>query len=94
MIWSAAGALLALLLAAVAWRRSRSKGGFYDVEVYAMTPQIHRRYALLSLAFAAYFAATLALHKASAGIAGLVLYALIAVLYATSFLQGAPDRDE
>ena len=94
MIWSAAGALLALAIAAVAWRRSRSKGGFYDVEVYAMTPQIHRRYALLSLAFAAYFAATLALHEASAGIAGLVLYALIAVLYATSFLQGAPDRNE
>jgi hypothetical protein len=94
MIWSATGCVLALVTGVVAWRRSRSTGGFYDAEVYAMTPQVHRRYALLSLAFAIYFAATLALHRASAGIAGLVLYALIAVLYATSFLQGAPDRDE
>jgi hypothetical protein len=94
MIWSAGGGILALVIAAVAWRRSRDKGGFYDSEVYAMTPRVHRRYALLSLAFAVYFAAMLALHQASAGIAGLVLYALIAVLYVTSFLQGAPDRDE
>jgi hypothetical protein len=85
---------LALAIAAAAWRGSRSKGGFYDSEVYAMTPRVHRRYALLSLAFAIYFVGTLALHKPSAGIAGLVLYALIAVLYATSFLQGAPDQDE
>jgi hypothetical protein len=94
MIWSAVGLALSLAIAAVAWRRTRSKGGFYDSEVYAMTPQVHRRYALLSLAFAVYFAGTLALHLAPAGIAGLVLYALIAVLYATSFLQGAPDRHE
>jgi hypothetical protein len=94
MILSAVGLALALVVAAAAWRRSRSKGGFYDSEVYAMTPRVHRRYALLSLAFAAYFATTLALHLASAGIAGLVLYALIAVLYVTSFLQGAPDRNE
>jgi len=30
----------------------------------------------------------------AAGLAGLALYALIAVFYAASFLQGAPDRDE
>jgi hypothetical protein len=94
MIWSAAGCVLALAVAGTAWRRSRSQGGFYDSGVYAMTPRVHRRYALLSLAFAVYFAVTLALHQAPAGIGGLALYALIAVLYATSFLQGAPDRDE
>lgn len=94
MIWTSIGLLLALTLAAVAWRRSLGSGGFYDSDVYAMTPAIHRRYALASLAFAAYFAGALFLRWEAAGIAGLALYALMAVFYATSFLRGAPDRDE
>lgn len=59
-----------------------------------MTPRSHRRYAAIGLLFAAYFASTFALRLASAGIAGLALYAVVAVFYVTSFLQGAPDRDE
>ncbi len=94
MTWTSIGLLLALAVAAIAWRRSSSGGGFYDRDVYAMTPAIHRRYAVASLAFAVYFAAALLLRQATAGIAGLALYALVAVFYATSFLRGAPDRDE
>jgi hypothetical protein len=94
MLWSVIGFALALGVAAAAWRRSRSQGGYYDRETYGMDSMAHKRYALLSLAFAAYFAVTYGLRLQSAGIAGLALYALIAVLYATSFLQGAPDRDE
>jgi hypothetical protein len=94
MAWSLAGLAGALLLAAVAWWRSRSPGGFHDREVYGMTARSHRRYAVISLLFAAYFALTFARRLDSAGIAGLALYAVIAVFYATSFLQGAPDRDE
>jgi hypothetical protein len=94
MVWVLIGMLLALAVGATAWRRSLAHGGFYDRDVYAMTPAIHRRYAMLSLGFAAYFAAVLAFRLESAGIAGLALYALIAVFYATSFLRGAPDRDE
>lgn len=94
MIWSLTGLLLALALAAIAWRQSFRGGGFYDRDVYAMTPAIHRRYAVASLAFAAYFAAALLLRRETAGIAGLALYALVAMFYATSFLRGAPDRDE
>jgi hypothetical protein len=94
MIYSIAGIALALGVSAIAWRRSRSAGGFYDREVYGMQAATHRRYAIASLAFAAFFAATYAAHSAAAGIAGLALYALIAVLYAASFLQGAHDRDE
>lgn len=94
MIWSWAGLLLTLALAAIAWRQSFRRGGFYDRDVYAMTPAIHRRYAVSSLGFAVFFAATLLLHQATAGIAGLALYALVAVFYVTSFLRGAPDRDE
>jgi hypothetical protein len=92
VIWSLVGLAAALLVGAAAWRRSRSRGGFYDRETYAMDPLVHKRYATVSLAFALYFAATYAFRLDSGGIAGLTLYALIAVIYATSFLQGAPDE--
>ncbi len=94
MIYNIGGMALALCVAAIAWRRSRGAGGFYDREVYGMQAATHRRYAIASLAFAAFFGATYAAHSAAAGIAGLALYALVAVFYAASFLQGAPDRDE
>jgi hypothetical protein len=94
MIYDLVGLALALAVAAAAWRRSRSTGGFYDREVYAMMPSAHRRYAFVSLAFAVYFGVAYALRSSTAGLAGLTLYAVIAVIYATSFLQGAPDRDE
>jgi hypothetical protein len=84
--------LLALTVAALAWRRSGRTGGFYDREVYGMSRRTHRRYALLGLAFAIYFAGTFAFRYETAGIGGLALYALVAVFYAASFLQGAPDE--
>jgi hypothetical protein len=92
MSWSLAGAALALVVAAVAWRRSRSTGGFHDRETYGMGARAHRRYAAIGLAFAAFFVATYLARAETAGVYGLALYALIAVFYATSFLQGAPDR--
>jgi uncharacterized membrane protein len=57
-----------------------------------MNTATHRRYAALSLLFAAFFAATYARGLEPAGIAGLALYAVVAVFYAASFLQGAPDE--
>ncbi len=83
---------VSLAVAAAAWRCSRSPGGFYDRETYGMSSSTHLRYATASLAFAAYFVATSAFRLEAAGIAGLALYALIAVFYATSFLQGASDE--
>ena len=91
-MWNVLGLIIALGVAAIAWRRSRSPGGFYDHVVYAVTPSAHRRYALVSLAFAFYFAVAYVARAATAGIAGLALYALIAVFYATSFLRGASDE--
>ncbi|HLX25693.1 MAG TPA: hypothetical protein VKR05_01765 [Candidatus Cybelea sp.] len=92
MLYSAAGIVVASIVAIAAWRCSRSPGGFYDREVYGMSEPAHRRYAAISLAFAVYFGMTCALRLDTAGIAGLALYAVIAVLYAASFLQGAPDE--
>jgi len=94
MVWSITGLTIAVSVAALAWRRSRSPGGFYAHHVYGMDERAHRRYAAVSLAFATYFAITLAGRFDAAGIAGLALYALVAVMYGTSFLRGAGDRDE
>jgi len=86
--------ILALGVAATAWQRGRLAGGFYDRGVYGMNAAAHRRYAIVSLAFAAYFAVACALRVELAGTLGLALYALVALLYGTSFLQGAHDPDE
>lgn len=92
MIYEGVGFALALAIAIAAWRGSRRAGGFYDREVYGMQSSAHRRYAVVSVCFAAYFAGAYALRADTAGIAGLGLYALIAIVYATSFLQGAHDE--
>jgi hypothetical protein len=94
MTWSLVGLSIALAVAALAWGRSRSAGGFHDRETYGMERTAHLRYAAIGLAFAAYFTLTSVARLDKAGIAGLALYALIAIFYVTSFLQGAPDRDE
>jgi hypothetical protein len=94
MVWSLVGLGLSTVLAVTAWRRSRGRGGFYDTGVYGMTSTSHRSYALASLAFAAFFVATIALRQDWAGVAALALYAVIAAFYATSFLRGADDVDD
>jgi hypothetical protein len=94
-MWNVIGVVAALAVGTLAWRKSRAAaGGFYDEHVYGMAPAVHHRYALVSLAFAAFFGVTLALHATIAGIAGLAVYALIAILYASSFARGASDYHE
>lgn len=93
-MWSFLGLALALVVAAAAWRRSATRGGYYDEELYAMTSRTHRRYALTSLAFAACFALAYALRIEAIGIAALTVYAVIAALYGSSFLRGAADYHE
>ncbi|HET6276107.1 MAG TPA: hypothetical protein VFE16_09285 [Candidatus Cybelea sp.] len=92
MLWSLAGLAIALVLAVVALRCSRSPGGFYDREIYGMSAPMHRRYAAVSFAFALFFSASSLLRLETAGIVGLALYALIAIFYASSFLRGASDE--
>jgi hypothetical protein len=94
MAYSIAGLLLAAGVAAAAWQRSRTTGGFYDHAVYGMDAAAHRRYFGVSLVFAAIFAIAYALHLETAGIVALALYGLVAVFYAASFLRGASDADE
>ena len=91
-MWSLIGLAIAVAIAAFAWHRGGA-GGYYDAQVYAMTARTHRGYALTSLAFAAFFAVTFALKRNAAGVAGLALYAVIAIFYITSFLRGASDEE-
>jgi hypothetical protein len=94
MIYSAVGLALALGIAAMALGRGRSRGGYYEREVYGMSRTTHVAYGAIGLAFAAFFCAALGLGLVSAGIAALALYAVIAVFYLSSFLRGASDIDE
>jgi hypothetical protein len=94
IVWSLIGLCFSLGVAAVAWRRRRAAAGFYDGAVYAMTPRTHAGYAIASLAFALFFAGTAALRAETAGVLGLMLFAVIAAFYGTSFLRGAADADE
>lgn len=92
-VWSIGGFGAALALALLAWQRSRSRGGYYDAHVYAMTARTHRGFSLAGLAFAAFFAATFALHGESLATMGLGAFAVVAIFYLTSFLRGASDDE-
>lgn len=81
-------------LAALAFSRSRASGGFYDGEVYGMTPATHRRYALAALVLAAAFGVILVVHARAAATAAFAALALFAVFYLTSFLRGFSDDQE
>ena len=56
-----------------------------------MTAAVHRRYALVSLAFAALFAGAWLLHGTVEGLAGLTVYILLVIIYGASFLRGAEE---
>ncbi len=94
MFYNVAGVLFALGIAALAWSRSRLAGGFHDGQVYAMGTGAHRTYAIVSLVFAALFAAFGLMRQETAGIVALGVFVLIAIFYSASFLQGARDWDE
>ena len=94
MIYSATGAILAMVVAIVAWRRSGVASGYYDRMDYGMEDRSHRRYCALSIAFVAFFAFALAVRWATAGIVALALFATIAVFYGSSFLRGASHEQQ
>jgi hypothetical protein len=95
MTWDVALAIASLLLAAAAYMRSRTPGGFYDAEVYGMTPEAHRRYAAIGLAFAlAFFAVAVWWPRSAATIWLGAAFVLFAVIYITSFLRGAAESED
>jgi hypothetical protein len=92
-VWS--GCVLSLVLAAVAWSRSRAPvRSYYEGEVYGLTARTHRRWAGL-FALLALAAALTAIWARGAGeIPLLSALALAGILYGATFLRGASGEDE
>ncbi len=93
-MWSWIGLLFALALALVAAAASKREGapGAHDAGVYGMTSRSHARFAYLSMAFAAFFAAG-TLWPALPSVPILGAFALAATLYLSSFARGFADDD-
>ena len=91
-LYAITGAVVALLAAATAWRQRRRRS-FYATEVYAITDRTHQRFIVTSLAFALAFA-LLAWRWEAAATPVLAVYAVLAILYFSSFVRGASGEDE
>jgi hypothetical protein len=84
--------VLALAVGAFAlWRSRLVSTNYYETHVYGMTPQSHRRYAAVSLLFAALFAAAYFVSFIPL-VPLLALYVLVAIFYFSSFARGFSDE--
>jgi hypothetical protein len=93
MMWASLGLVLSALVAvAAAWRSARRSTNYYEVDVYGMTPASHRKYAAVSLVFAAVFVAALFTPLVPA-VPLLAVYAVIAIFYLSSFVRGFSDEE-
>ena len=93
-MWNLIGLLASLALAAVAWRRSiRPAGNIFERDVYGMSPRTHRAYAATGLGFAVLFTVGI-VWGAVPAVPILAIFAVIAILYASSFVRGASGEDE
>ena len=86
------GLALSLGGAVLALNRGRAPRSFYAADVYHMTVRSHRRFALVSAAFAGAF--VLAVRWPVLEIPLLAVYVLLLVLYASSFARGFTGEDE
>jgi len=90
--YAALGLGLSLGGAALALTRARGRRSFYASDVYHMTARSHRRFAALSALFAV--ASALALLWPVLAIPLLAVYALLLILYLSSFARGFSGEDE
>lgn len=93
-MWSIVGCAGALLVAILAFVRSRTAGGFYDADVYGISAAGHRAYGLVASAFCALFLVALATHLETLGLWLLAAFVPFALFYLTSFLRGAHEDDD
>lgn len=88
-----AGLMLAVIIAVFAlWRSTRTGVNYYETHVYGMTAATHRRYAAVSLLFAALFCTALFV-TALPAVPLLAVYVLIAIFYFSSFARGFSDEE-
>jgi membrane-bound ClpP family serine protease len=92
-MWNSAGLLLCFIVIVTSGLKSKhGKAGYYEREVYGMTARTHLAYLLLSIVFAALFAAAFF----AGGIPVIPLlgaYALVFIFYFSSFARGFSDEE-
>jgi len=93
MIYTAIGMAGSGALATFSYLRSRRTGTSYYAEAYGMTPATHRNYAIASAGFFALFLGLALAHQNALAAVALAPFALLSILYATSFLRGFSDQD-
>lgn len=93
MTWSVLGAVGAGIIAVFAIFRSRTPGGYYDTDVYGMTPAAHRTYAVIASALFLAFIFTLWFRASTIAFYLFAAFVLFALFYLTSFLRGAHEDD-
>jgi hypothetical protein len=91
-VYAILGLALSLGGGTLALWRARAPRSFYAADVYHMTRRSHRRFAALSAAFAAGFAASLRWPVINLPL--LAAYTLLLVLYSSSFARGFSGEDE
>jgi hypothetical protein len=92
-MWVVSGLVLSIVLALVAWTRSKAGSGtYYESQVYGMGPAAHRGYGLAFAALAAVL--MLALMWPAMALPALAVFAVVAILYGATFLRGASGEDE
>jgi hypothetical protein len=92
IVWSALGLTAALVLSVAAWRRSATPAGYYDGQVYGMTPATHRQYALVGIGFVIAFGIAAASRFETAAVVAFAFFVPVAIFYASSFVRGAEDE--
>lgn len=92
-MWVLSGLVLSIVLALVAWSRSRAASGtYFESQVYGMGPASHRGYGLAFAALAAAFMAALMWPPMTLPV--FAVFAVVAILYGATFLRGASGEDE
>lgn len=84
--------LFALAFTGFAYARSFAQSGYYDAEVYAMTPASHRKYAGAGLVLGAIISASFRLNQETIAFSLDAALAIVAVFYLSSFLRGAHEE--
>ena len=84
--------LFALAFAAFAFARSFMKSGFYDAEIYGLTPATHRKYAGIGLGLGAIIGVLFRINQQAIAFMLDAVLAIVAVFYLSSFLRGAHEE--
>jgi hypothetical protein len=93
MIWSVLGTAGSGIMAIFAMLRSRTPGGYYDADVYGMTPRTHFAYAAVAWVFFIAFIFTRWFRAGTISFYIFAAFVLFALFYGTSFLRGAHEDD-